>query len=76
MAKGKGYMGHFKGKRTVGRPTSSSKSTIVRGNHGKAIRNGATYEALRRKGMSKTRAAMISNGVLNRGVAKGRRHGK
>jgi hypothetical protein len=42
----------------------------------KSIKNPATYEALRRKGMSKTRAAMISNGVLHDGVAKGRHHRK
>jgi len=39
--------------------------------HGKSIKNPATYEALKRKGMSKTRAARISNGVLKRGVRKG-----
>ena len=39
---------------------------------GKSIKNPATYEALRRKGMSKTRAAMISNGILHNGVAKGK----
>lgn len=41
---------------------------------GKSIKNPATYEALRRKGMSKTRAAMISNGILHNGVAKGHHH--
>lgn len=40
-------------------------------NHGKSIHNPHTYEALRRKGMSKRRAAMISNGVLKRGVKRG-----
>ena len=39
--------------------------------HGKSIKNPATYEALRREGMSKQRAAKISNGVLKRGVKKG-----
>lgn len=43
---------------------------------GKSIKNPATYEALRRQGMSKTRAAMISNGILHNGVAKGRHHRK
>jgi citrate lyase alpha subunit len=39
--------------------------------HGKSIKNPITYEALKRSGMSKTKAARISNGVLKRGVAKG-----
>jgi len=42
----------------------------------RSIKNPATYEALRRQGMSKTRAAMISNGILHNGVAKGRHHRK
>lgn len=45
------------------------------GKHGPSIKNPDTYEALRRKGMSKTRAARISNGVLLRGVRKGK-HGR
>ena len=45
------------------------------GKHGKSIKNNDTYEALRRKGMSKSKAARISNGVLLRGVRKGR-HGR
>ncbi len=45
------------------------------GKHGPSIKNSATYEALRRKGMSKSRAARISNGVLLRGVRKGK-HGR
>jgi hypothetical protein len=40
--------------------------------HGPSILNPATYSALRRAGMSKKRAAKISNGVLKRGVKKGR----
>lgn len=43
--------------------------------HGKSIKNSATYEALRRDGMSKSRAARISNGILKRGVRKGRHRG-
>ena len=39
--------------------------------HGRSIKNPDTYEALKRSGMSKKRAAMISNGVLKRGVRKG-----
>lgn len=42
--------------------------------HGKSIKNPATYEALRRHGMSKTQAAKISNGVLRHGVKKGVHH--
>lgn len=42
--------------------------------HGKSIKNGAVYEALKRKGMSKSRAAAISNGDLNRGYRRGRHH--
>lgn len=42
--------------------------------HGKSIKNPATYESLRKKGMSKTQAAKISNGVLRRGVKKGVHH--
>ncbi len=45
------------------------------GKHGKSIKNPDTYEALRRKGMSKSKAARISNGVLLRGVRKGK-HGR
>lgn len=44
-----------------------------RGGTRKSLRNPVTYDALRREGMSKRRAAMISNGVLKRGVRKGRR---
>lgn len=36
-----------------------------------SIHNPATYAALRREGKTKTQAARISNGVLNRGVRKG-----
>jgi hypothetical protein len=46
-----------------------------RGGTRKSLKNPATYDALRREGMSKTRAAMISNGVLKRGVRKGK-HGR
>lgn len=40
--------------------------------HGPSIKNGATYEALVRAGKSKSQAAAISNGVLNKGYRKGR----
>ena len=39
--------------------------------HGPSIKNPATYEAIRRDGASKTKAAAISNGVLNKGYKKG-----
>ena len=42
-----------------------------RGGTRKSLKNPATYDSLRRKGYSKRRAAMISNGVLKRGVARG-----
>jgi hypothetical protein len=42
----------------------------------KSIKNPATYEALRREGMSKSKAARISNGVLRHGAKKGRHHPK
>lgn len=41
------------------------------GRHGPSIKNPSTYEALRDKGMSKTRAAKISNGLLRKGYKKG-----
>jgi hypothetical protein len=50
---------------------------MPKGNHGPSILNPATYEALRREGHSKRSAAKISNGVLKRGVKKGKhRSGK
>jgi hypothetical protein len=44
---------------------------VPQGNHGPSIKNPATYEALKRSGMSKTQAARISNGVLKKGYRKG-----
>jgi hypothetical protein len=41
---------------------------------GPSIKNPATYEALKRSGMSKTKAAKISNGILKDGVKKGVHH--
>jgi hypothetical protein len=40
--------------------------------HGPSIKNNETYNALRRKGMSKGKAAAISNSALNKGHKKGR----
>ena len=40
--------------------------------HGHSVKNPATYEALRKQGMSKSQAAAISNGVLNKGYHVGR----
>lgn len=45
------------------------------GGHGPSILNPATYDALRKEGMSKQKAAEISNGVLKKGVKKGVHHG-
>jgi hypothetical protein len=39
--------------------------------HGKSIKNPSTYEALKREGMTKQRAAMISNAALTKGARKG-----
>jgi hypothetical protein len=39
--------------------------------HGKSIKNPATYEAIKRSGMSKSSAAAISNAALNKGFKKG-----
>ena len=43
------------------------------GSHGSSIKNDAKYEALKRKGMSKTRAAKIANSGT-RGSRKGGRN--
>jgi hypothetical protein len=40
------------------------------GNHGKSIKNPATYEALKRS-FPKSSAAAISNAALNKGYRKG-----
>jgi hypothetical protein len=40
--------------------------------HGASIKNPACYEALRRKGKSKSSAAAICNAALNKGYAKGK----
>lgn len=47
------------------------KGTSKRFPHGKSIKNPAVYAALKRKGMSKTKAATISNGILRSGVKRG-----
>ena len=47
------------------------KGTSKRFPHGKSILNPATYDALRRGGMSKSKAAIISNGLLRKGVKRG-----
>ncbi len=45
--------------------------------HGPSIKNPAVYERLRAEGMTKTKAAKISNGALRNGYRKGRhRSGK
>lgn len=40
---------------------------------GPSVKNPDTYEALREKGMSKERAARISNAQKNKGQDKGKR---
>lgn len=40
--------------------------------HGPSVKNPDTYEALRDKGMSKERAAKISNAQKNKGQDKNR----
>jgi len=40
--------------------------------HGPGVKNPDTYEALRDKGMSKERAAKISNAQKNKGQDKGK----
>lgn len=42
------------------------------GPHGASVKNPRVYEALRRKGMSKTRAAKISNAARRKGRRKKR----
>ena len=50
------------------------KGTSKRFPHGPSIKKPSTYDALRRKGMSKEKAARISNaqaaGTINRGGRK------
>ncbi len=41
--------------------------------HGNSVKNADTYEALRNQGMSKERAARISNAQRNKGQDKGKR---
>jgi hypothetical protein len=47
---------------------------MPRGRHGSSIKNPACYEALRRKGKSKSSAAAICNAALNKGYRKGVHH--
>lgn len=42
--------------------------------HGPSIKNPATYTALRKAGMPKSKAAAISNGALKSGAKKGVHH--
>lgn len=44
--------------------------------HGPSIHNNETYNALMRKGMSKSKAAAISNAALNKTGKKGKHHRK
>ncbi len=45
-------------------------------NHGPSVKNPKQYEGLRDKGMSKQRAAAISNANKNNGNASSRKGGK
>lgn len=40
------------------------------GNHGPSIKKPKVYDALRREGMSKTKAARISNSMAKKGRGK------
>lgn len=44
--------------------------------HGNSIKVPHVYEALKRKGMSKTQAAKISNAMAGKGRGKGRGRGR
>lgn len=44
------------------------------GKHGPSVKNPATYEALKKSGMSKSKAAAISNAALKAGAKKGVHH--
>lgn len=44
--------------------------------HGPSVKNPAAYEAMVRDGMSKGRAAAISNAALNKGYRKGEHRGR
>lgn len=46
------------------------------GPHGASIKNPKVYDALRSHGMSKKRAARISNAMKSKGRGKGKSHGK
>ena len=62
----------------MARRTRAQRARAGGGNksHGPSIKNGATYEALVRKHMSKSQAAAISNGALNKGYRKGKHRRK
>ena len=56
---------------------TDAKGPLKGYNHGSSVKNSAVYEALiTKKGMSKSKAAAISNGALNKGAKKGRHHRK
>jgi hypothetical protein len=55
----------------------AKKKVKVGGKHAPSIKNPAVYEALvNQRGMSPGRAARMSNGLLRKGFAKGRRSRK
>src|SRR3954451_23305554 len=58
----------------VGYPGSERKETLMAKDHGSSVKNDKQYEGLRKKGMSKGRAAAISNansGTDNQASKKG-----
>ena len=56
---------------------TDAKGPLKGYNHGKSIKNSATYEALiTKRGMSKGQAAAISNAALNKSGKKGKHHRK
>lgn len=57
-------------------PKGKVKGASARYPHGKSIRNPATYDALRRHGMSKSKAARISNSAFAKTGKRGRHHKK
>jgi hypothetical protein len=46
---------------------------MPKGDHGPSIKKPRTYDALRKKGMSKTQAAKISNAQAGGAAKKGRK---
>ena len=56
-------------------PKTRAQRMKASGGHGPSIKNPAVYEALVKAGASKSKAAAISNGALDKGYRKGRHRG-